>query len=71
MATKDEKGKEKETMEGNNTKKTHQKSPDNDNKRTGRTDPGAGENKPIGKSDNGIGAKLIQNMNDSTQSDQR
>ena len=29
------------------------------------------ENKLIGKSDNGIGAKLIQNMNDSTQSDQR
>lgn len=44
---KDEKGK---TMESKNTKKTHQKSPDNDNKRTGKTDHGTGN-------------KLIENMN--------
>jgi len=40
---KDEKGKDKETMESKNTKKTHQKSPDNDNKGTKKTDAGTGD----------------------------
>jgi len=53
FAKKDEKGKGKETTESKNTKKTHQKSPDNDNKRTGKTDPGTVD-------------KLRENMNRSS-----
>ena len=43
FAKKDEKGKGKETTESKNTKKTHQKSPDNDNKDTKKSDPGTGD----------------------------
>ena len=64
FAKKDEKGKGKETTESKNTKKTHQKSPDNDNKRTGKTDPGTGDKwiqnmnrSSTGKSDYGIGTQ--------------